>query len=385
MPDPRDELVRVETQRDELARLIVGAEVRSDREYADRECALMLLEWVLIRKNQEFTQAAMDLSLRDGCGPVTAQALQLIHEAGFPFLISAEVKRLTAGRPKGSKGKRAAKKGTVDHQVARVVAHEQQWCRSFRTFAEFAALPSHVLAIRLDKTPRILRPALCLCRRRPHRPGCAGARLLRRGRCDHYQSALVARGVARAGHALPEHRADMATAGRGLEANPPGGAVLAPLLGHRGDWPGEMDRGFQVYRQGQCLLVQVRFETHGRPRLSLARSGHRSRFDSNFKRRICEQCGKAYEQWQRSSSRFCSPACKQQAYRKRLIVTPSVTALSVTPSVTPAASDTVGEEFRYVRHADVERFAAEGWEPLPALDGTHHGEYSVLMRRVEQG
>ena len=40
--------------------------------------------------------------------------------------------------------------------------------------------------------------------------------------------------------------------------------------------------------------------------------------------------------------------------------------------------------FRYVRHADVPRFAAEGWEPLPALDGTHHGEYSVLMRRVEQ-
>jgi hypothetical protein len=53
-----------------------------------------------------------------------------------------------------------------------------------------------------------------------------------------------------------------------------------------------------------------------------------------WKRRICEQCGKAYGQWQRSSSRFCSPACKQQAYRKRLIVTPSVTALSVTPTVT---------------------------------------------------
>ena len=94
-----------------------------------------------------------------------------------------------------------------------------------------------------------------------------------------------------------------------------------------------------------------------------------------LKRRICEQCGKAYEQWQRSSSRFCSPACKQQAYRKRL---------SVTPTVTPAPSDTAGEEFRYVRHADVPRFEAEGWELLPALDGTHHGEYSALMRRVEQ-
>ena len=41
-------------------------------------------------------------------------------------------------------------------------------------------------------------------------------------------------------------------------------------------------------------------------------------------------------------------------------------------------------EFRYVLHADVPRFAAEGWELLPALDGTHHGEYSVLMRRIEQ-
>jgi len=99
-----------------------------------------------------------------------------------------------------------------------------------------------------------------------------------------------------------------------------------------------------------------------------------------LKRRICEQCGKAYEQWQRSSSRFCSPACKQQAYRKRLIVTPSVTALSVTPTVTASSL----ELFRYVQHADVEKFRAQGWELLPALDGTHHGEYSVLMRRVEQ-
>jgi hypothetical protein len=85
--------------------------------------------------------------------------------------------------------------------------------------------------------------------------------------------------------------------------------------------------------------------------------------------KMCEQCRKSYEP-QRSSSRFCSPACKQQAYRKRL---------SVTSSVTPS------EVFRYVRHAEVPKFAAEGWEPLPALDGTHHGEYSVLMRRVEHG
>jgi hypothetical protein len=39
------------------------------------------------------------------------------------------------------------------------------------------------------------------------------------------------------------------------------------------------------------------------------------------------------------------------------------------------------EVFRYVRHADVQRFTAEGWELLPALDGTHRGEYSVLMRQ----
>ena len=90
-----------------------------------------------------------------------------------------------------------------------------------------------------------------------------------------------------------------------------------------------------------------------------------------LKRRICEQCGKAYEQWQRSSSRFCSPACKQQAYRKRLIVTPTVTAAS-------------SELFRYVRHDDVAKFEADGWERLPALDQTHHGHWSALMRRREQ-
>jgi hypothetical protein len=88
--------------------------------------------------------------------------------------------------------------------------------------------------------------------------------------------------------------------------------------------------------------------------------------------RVCEQCSKPYEP-QRSSSRFCSQTCRQRAHRNRL---------SVTPSVTPAPSESV---FRYVRHADVPRFKAEGWELLPGLDGTHHGEYSALMRRrVEQ-
>ncbi|WP_246558320.1 hypothetical protein [Bradyrhizobium liaoningense] len=100
-----------------------------------------------------------------------------------------------------------------------------------------------------------------------------------------------------------------------------------------------------------------------------------------LERRICEQCGKAYDQWRRSSSRFCSPACKQQAYRRRLVMASNVGALSVTPTVTLAPSNIAAEEFRYVRHTDVARYKAEGWELLPALDGTHHGEYSTLMRR----
>ena len=93
--------------------------------------------------------------------------------------------------------------------------------------------------------------------------------------------------------------------------------------------------------------------------------------------RVCEQCRKPYEP-QRSSSRFCSGRCRQHAHRKRL--------LSVTASVTPAPNTPTGPSkssgvFRYVWHIDVQRFAAQGWERLPALDGTHHGEYAVLMRR----
>ena len=38
----------------------------------------------------------------------------------------------------------------------------------------------------------------------------------------------------------------------------------------------------------------------------------RARSIPSRRTRFCEQCGKRYEQWQRSSSRFCSPACKQQ-------------------------------------------------------------------------
>jgi len=85
--------------------------------------------------------------------------------------------------------------------------------------------------------------------------------------------------------------------------------------------------------------------------------------------RVCEQCCKPYEA-QRCSSRFCSGTCRQRAHRNTLSVTSSVTR--------PSHSS---EVFRYVRHADVQKFVAEGWELLPALDGTHHGEYSVLMRR----
>ena len=85
--------------------------------------------------------------------------------------------------------------------------------------------------------------------------------------------------------------------------------------------------------------------------------------------RLCAHsgCGKPYRP-HRSDSRFCSANCRQRAHRERL---------SRDIAVTPAPA----EVFRYVRHADVPKFSAEGWEPLPALDGTHHGEYSVLMRR----
>ena len=98
--------------------------------------------------------------------------------------------------------------------------------------------------------------------------------------------------------------------------------------------------------------------------------------------KVCEQCRRLYEP-QRTSSQFCSQACKQRAYRKRLSVTSSVTPAPA-PNTSIEPSD-LSEVFRYVRHAEVPRFSAEGWELLPTLDGTHHGEYAVLMRRIEQG
>jgi hypothetical protein len=56
----------------------------------------------------------------------------------------------------------------------------------------------------------------------------------------------------------------------------------------------------------------------------------RDRYATIYARRtrVCAQCGKSYEP-QRSSSRFCSQACKQSAYRKRLSVTSSVTVMFV--------------------------------------------------------
>jgi hypothetical protein len=102
--------------------------------------------------------------------------------------------------------------------------------------------------------------------------------------------------------------------------------------------------------------------------------------------RVCEQCHKLYEP-QRSSSRFCSGTCRQHAHRKRLSVTPNVTPAPAPD--TPFESSDSSEVFRYVRHADVQKFTAEGWELLPALDGTHHGEYhgeysALTRRRVEE-
>ena len=47
----------------------------------------------------------------------------------------------------------------------------------------------------------------------------------------------------------------------------------------------------------------------------------------------------------------------------------------------PLKRDT--ETYRYVLHTDVERLESEGWRRLPALDDTHHGQYSALMQRDE--
>ena len=99
--------------------------------------------------------------------------------------------------------------------------------------------------------------------------------------------------------------------------------------------------------------------------------------------KLCGQCRKPYEP-QRSRSRFCSGTCRQHAHRKKLLsVTLSVTPMPTSNKLTEPSDSS--EVYRYVRHADVPKFTAEGWELLSTLDGTHHGKYSALMRqRIEQ-
>ena len=128
----------------------------------------------------------------------------------------------------------------------------------------------------------ILRPALRLFRRHSQRSGRAGDRLLRRVRFNHHEPALVARRAAPADRAFPEHRAHLAVAGLRLGADQTGCAVPAPLLGHRGDRPREMDRGIEAHRQGQCRLVQVRRPSTWAALSFTGATGHRSRFASNF-------------------------------------------------------------------------------------------------------
>lgn len=41
--------------------------------------------------------------------------------------------------------------------------------------------------------------------------------------------------------------------------------------------------------------------------------------------------------------------------------------------------------FRFIRHEDVPAWQACGWEPLPDLEGTHHGQHARLMRWKGEG
>ena len=81
---------------------------------------------------------------------------------------------------------------------------------------------------RAGPAPGILRPALRLCRRHPHRPGCACARPLRRGRCDHHEPALHPRADAQADPALPAHCADLAVTRLRLVGDQAGGSRTCP-------------------------------------------------------------------------------------------------------------------------------------------------------------
>ena len=86
---------------------------------------------------------------------------------------------------------------------------------------------------------------------------------------------------------------------------------------------------------------------------------------------LCGQCGRGYQP-QRSVRGSARQTCRQRAhYRKQLSVRLSV-------RTEPASSQ---KSFATSGMMTFERFTAEGWELLPALNGTHHGEYSALMRR----
>jgi len=39
-------------------------------------------------------------------------------------------------------------------------------------------------------------------------------------------------------------------------------------------------------------------------------------------------------------------------------------------------------EFRYVRHADIPKWEAQGWIVVDDFSGCHHGEYAVLMGKA---
>lgn len=41
--------------------------------------------------------------------------------------------------------------------------------------------------------------------------------------------------------------------------------------------------------------------------------------------------------------------------------------------------------FRYVTHESVSEYLSSGWEIADTLNGTSHGQYSVLMRWTAEG
>lgn len=49
------------------------------------------------------------------------------------------------------------------------------------------------------------------------------------------------------------------------------------------------------------------------------------------------------------------------------------------PNSAPLKLRRYPHQARYVKHEDVDRFTAQGWEWTSALVDTHHGEHSVLM------